>query len=297
MSHTQTHRSQEEKSTLSLAQALEHARTDYQIESLDASMLLLHAMGRERHDRAHLSAHADDTLGNKALSQFQAYCQRRALGEPTAYIIGRQEFWGLDLEVNSATLIPRADTETLVEWALEPEITQTPEVARSCPLRVLDLGTGSGAIALALQKERPNWRIDACDINADALNIARENAQRLGLPLLFQQSHWFAQLEPALYELIVSNPPYIADQDPHLAALSHEPSQALTSGADGLQDIREIVEIAPAFLRPHAWLLLEHGFTQGEAVARLLRAQGFSSVTHRHDLAGHVRCTGGQWRG
>ena len=267
------------------------------LDRLDAQVLLLHCLGREHHDRAWLIAHDSDTLPTEATERFTALCQRRLAGEPVAYLVGQREFHGLTLQVDARVLDPRPDTETLVDWALDVLAGQTAPT-------VLDLGTGSGAIALALQHRRPDAQVWAVDASADALAVARGNAERLSLPVRFRLGHWLrdwptgtTDTPPARFELIVSNPPYIRADDPHLAALTHEPLQALASGADGLDDIREIVAQARAHLRPGGHLLLEHGWDQGADVARLLEQAGYGRVEHRQDLAGHVRCTGGVWPG
>ena len=252
---------------------------------LDAQMLLLHALGRATHDRAWLVAHDGDVLPLAALQRFAGLCQRRADGEPVAYLTGFKEFFGLTLQVDARVLDPRPDTETLVEWALEL-------LDRS--MAVADLGTGSGAIALALKSQRPQALVTAVDASADALDVARANAARLGLPVTFRQGSWL-QGDTAHYALIVSNPPYVAAADPHLADLRHEPLQALASGPDGLADIRQIIQQAPARLHPGGWLLLEHGHDQAQRVRGLLAAQGFTQVSSRRDLAGIERCSGGQW--
>ena len=254
---------------------------------LDAHMLLLHSLGRSPHDRAWLLAHDDDALPADALVRYQVLCQQRAAGVPLAYLTGHKQFYGLELAVDARVLDPRPDTETLVDWALE----LLPEGATH---RVVDLGTGSGAIALALQSQRPSARVIAVDASADALAVARSNAARLQLPVQFAHGSWLEPLdglEPV--DLIVSNPPYIRADDPHLAALTHEPLSALASGADGLEDIRSIIDQAPARLKDGGWLLFEHGWDQAEDVAQLMQAAGFGQVQHRHDLAGIARCTGG----
>jgi release factor glutamine methyltransferase len=223
-----------------------------------------------------------------ARAQLQAHATRRAAGEPLAYITGHKEFYGLVLQVDARVLDPRADTETLVDWALE--------VLPTAPqARIVDLGTGSGAIALALKHNRPQWQVHALDYSTDALEVARCNAARLELAVQFHQGAWLEGLQET-FALIVSNPPYIAENDAHLAALTFEPLQALASGTDGLDDIRTIIQQAPTRLLPGGWLLLEHGFDQAEAVRALLRAAGFSQVQSRLDLAGIERCSGGQWR-
>ena len=212
---------------------------------------------------------------------------RNRAGEPVAYLTGRKEFYGLPLQVDARVLDPRPDTETLVDWALEV-------IAPLASPRVVDLGTGSGAIALALQSQRTDAQVLAVDASTDALAVAQANAERLGLPVQFQPANWLAGVE-GLFDAIVSTPPYIPSADPHLAALTHEPLQALASGADGLEDIRTIVAQAPAHLQPGGWLLLEHGYDQAEAVQALLATHGFAQVQSRNDLAGIARCTGGQW--
>jgi release factor glutamine methyltransferase len=248
-------------------------------------MLLLHALGRAPHDRAWLVAHDGDAVPDQAARRFDDLCRRRADGEPVAYLTGCKEFFGLTLQVDARVLDPRADTETLVEWALE---------LIDGPMRVADLGTGSGAIALALQSQRPATQVIAVDASAAALEVARANATRLGLPVTFRQGSWLDG-DATRYDLIVSNPPYVAATDPHLAALRHEPPQALASGPDGLADIREIIRQAPGCLEPGGWLLLEHGHDQAQAVRSLLAARGFAQVASRKDLAGIERCSGGQW--
>lgn len=254
---------------------------------LEAQMLLLHSAGRNSQDRAWLLAHSDDGATAAQAQHFLQLCQRRLQGEPVAYLTGHKAFYGLDLCVSPAVLDPRDDTETLVDWALEL-------LPQQQPLRVLDLGTGSGAIALALKSQRPQVQVSAVDASAAALAVAAQNAQRLGLDVAFLHGSWLAPVAGQQFDLIVSNPPYIAAQDPHLQALRHEPLAALAAGADGLDDIRHIIATAPAHLCADAWLLLEHGFDQSEAVAALLAAAGFSAISQRQDLAGHIRCTGGK---
>jgi release factor glutamine methyltransferase len=269
---------------VTLAKSLRHAET-LGLARIDAQLLHLHVLGREPHDRAWLLAHDGDALPAEVQAQLEALLQRRLAGEPIAYITGFKEFFGLRLQVDARVLDPRPDTETLVEWALEL-------LPKGSAHRVLDLGTGSGAVALALQHQRPSCSVTAVDASADALAVASANAQRLNLPVRFVQSDWMAAV-PGPFELIVSNPPYVADSDPHLAALTHEPLQALTSGADGLDDIRRLTAQAPSRLSPGGWLLLEHGWDQAAPVQALLREAGFTQVQSRQDLAGIERCTGG----
>lgn len=271
---------------MTLAQALQ-AAARLGLPRLDAQLLLLHALGRPGDDRAWLIAHDGDALPEAAGTAYAALCARRAAGEPVAYLVGHKEFFGMALQVDRRVLVPRPDTETLVEWALELLPPQR-------PAWVVDLGTGSGALALALARERPRATVEAVDRSADALAVAAANARSLGLALRLRQADW---LEGATgpYDLVVSNPPYVAADDPHLAALRHEPLAALAAGPDGLDDVRRIVEAAPHRLRPGGWLLLEHGHDQAAAVRGLLEARGFAGVASRRDLAGIERCSGGRW--
>ena len=273
---------------MTVAEAIRYALS-LGLERLDAQLLVLNSLGRASNERAWLLAHGDDALPIDAFALLQDLAPRRARGEPLAYITGRKEFYGLTLAVDSRVLDPRADTETLVDWALEAMDANTEKFPT-----LIDLGTGSGAIALALQHSRPGWQIHALDFSADALAVARANADRLALSVQFHQGSWLAGLQER-FSLIVSNPPYIAKYDRHLAALTYEPLQALASGDDGLDDIRRIVQQAPAHVLPGGWLLLEHGYDQAEAVRALLTAAGFGHVQSRRDLAGMERCSGGQW--
>ena len=274
-----------------LAQALRAAGARG-VDRLDAQLLLLHTLGRSTHHRAWLMAHDTDALSEADWHVFAAMCARRVTGEPAAYLLGEKEFHGLRLQVDARVLVPRPDTETLVDWALA---LLTGQAAPS----VLDLGTGSGAVALALQHARADARVDAVDVSADALMVARANALRLGLAVRFFESDWLANAgngAGAGYRLIVSNPPYIAADDAHLPALRYEPLSALVAGLDGLDDLRRIVQDAPAHLAESGWLLLEHGHDQSTAVCALLTARGFAEVQSRDDLAGIARCSGGIWR-
>jgi len=280
-----------------LAQALADAQAAG-LDRLDAQMLLLHALGRDPHDRAWLMAHDTDALDTHQAGRIAALVRRRARGEPMAYLIGFREFHGLNLRVDARVLDPRADTETLVQWAIDTlDAFQTvPDGAGARPLRLIDLGTGSGAIALAVKHTRPFTEVTAVDASADALAVASANAQALGLAVRFHKGAWLLDIT-GCFDVIVSNPPYLAADDPHLAGLRHEPQQALVSGFDGLDDIRQIVEQAPAHLVAGGWLLLEHGWAQAEAVRALMECAGFTAVQSRRDLAGIERCTGGQWPG
>jgi len=269
---------------MNIAQAMQ-AGAVLGLDRLDVQLLILNALGRNGHDRAWLLAHDTDAIPEPVQLAFIAACDRRARGEPLAYIVGRKEFFGLDLQVDARVLVPRPDTETLVEWALEVAGDRS---------RVIDLGTGSGAIALAIKKQLPGATVEAVDSSSDALDVAIANAHRLGLDVGFREGSWLRGTQ-AQYDLIVSNPPYIASGDPHLAALRSEPREALESGPDGLGDIRAIVAQAPPLMRPGGWLLLEHGWDQGPAVRAVLQSAGFRSVSSRRDLGGNERCTGAQW--
>ena len=262
------------------------------LDRLDAQMLLLHALGRSPHDRAWLIAHDGDQMPPEAAARWEQLQRRRQAGEPVAYLLGEKEFGGLTLNVDARVLVPRPDTEVLVEWALE----LLPTPGTGAP-RLLDLGTGSGAIALTVAARRPDAQVTATDASADALAVAEANARRLGLPVRFAHGAWLAAVPGECFHVIASNPPYIAEGDPHLAALTHEPVSALTAGPDGLDDIRQIVAQAPASLPPGGWLLLEHGHDQAAAVRELLAARGFEAISSRRDLADIARCTGGLWPG
>lgn len=255
---------------------------------LDAELLLAHALGRSR---SHLRAHPEaqpDTVQSRA---FEALVAARVRGEPIAYLTGKREFWSLELEVTPATLIPRPETEFLVEQALA-------RIPPGVALELLDLGTGSGAIALALAKERPRCRITATDVSPEALRVAAGNAARLGLTNVeFLLGDWFTPVTGRRFHLVVSNPPYVAEGDPHLGEgdLRFEPMTALSSGNDGLKDIRRIVAAAPAHLHAGGVLLLEHGLDQGEAVRSLLVSAGFAHARTFQDLAGRDRVSCGDW--
>jgi release factor glutamine methyltransferase len=257
------------------------------LERLDAHMLMLHALGRQATDRAWLLAHDTDPLEPDDHARFLELVRRRATGEPVAYLIGRKEFFGIELLVDERVLVPRPDTETLVQWALDL-------LPADGEARVVDLGTGSGAIALAIKKSRPRARVEAVDRSEDALAVARSNATLHALDLEFRAADWLAGAS-GCYDLVVGNPPYIAASDPHLSDLRSEPVQALVSGTDGLDDLRTIIAQAPPRLSRGGWLLLEHGHDQAGAVRALLEATGFANVATRRDLGGNERSSGGQW--
>ena len=261
------------------------------LDRLDAQLLMLHALGKHASERAWLLAHDVDALPEPVNAAFTALVQRRLLGEPLAYLTGYKAFFGLDLHVDARVLVPRPDTETLVEWALQV-LDGLDGLGLEGPPCALDLGTGSGAVALAITHSHPGVQMRATEFSIEALEVAQANAQRLQLDVHFSQGSWLDGVK-GHYHLIVSNPPYIAAGDPHLSDLTHEPQQALTSGTDGLDDIRAIIGQAPAHLHAGGWLLLEHGYDQADRVRGLLSAAGFGDVQSRRDLAGIERCSGG----
>ena len=262
------------------------------VERLDAHLLLAHLLGQSR---AWLLAHGDDALADAQAAAFASLVARRAAGEPFAYLVGEREFHGLALAVNEDVLVPRPDTETLVEWALALLQGELRDVEHPA---VLDLGTGSGAIALALKNACPRARLWAGERSAGALAVARANAERLALDVRFAQGDWWGALagtpDAPVFDLVVSNPPYIAADDPHLAALTHEPLSALVAGDDGLADIRRIADGARGRLRTGGWLLFEHGWEQASEVQDILQRSGFGEVSTRVDIEGRARCTGGR---
>lgn len=267
------------------AELLAHAgRT---IDGVDAELLLAHALGK---GRSWLFAHADDPVPGDSLASFLALLQLRMAGEPVAYLTGSRGFWTLDLEVTSATLVPRPETELLVELALA-------RIPVEVPMRVADLGTGSGAIALSIASERRQARVIATDASTAALEVAQRNALRNGITNIeFRCGDWFVPVQGERFDLIASNPPYIAESDPHLGEgdLRFEPDAALSSGADGLDAIRTIVGHATAHLDAGGWLLLEHGWNQGDAVRTLLLGAGFIEAETVRDLENRDRVSLGR---
>lgn len=264
------------------------AELDSDSPRLDIEVLLCHVLGKER---VFLRAWPEHCLDDEQLAQFEQLLARRRRGEPVAYLIGRREFWSLDLQLNSATLIPRPETEVLVAQALA----RCPTAA----LRVLDLGTGSGAIALALASERPAWQIDALDIDSSCVDVASANGERLGLSnVRWLVGDWFSAVQ-GHYDLIVSNPPYIEQRDPHLEQgdVRFEPRRALVAEQNGMAAIAHIVELAPHFLSAGGLLMFEHGYQQGDMSRDLLEGEGFVEVSCEPDLAGLDRASIGRWRG
>ncbi len=246
--------------------------------------------------RSALVLRAEESVDGAVAVELRDWARRRAAGEPHAYIVGHREFWTLDLVVTPDVLVPRPETELLVERALILGSSMAPRRDRPA---LLDLGTGSGAIALAIARERPTWQVTATDASAAALRVARINAGGTGAPHVeFIEGHWFAPLGGRRFDLIVANPPYVAGDDPVLAgdSLRFEPRSALTPGADALAALREIVRGGPAQLEPEGWVLLEHGADQGSALRALLVAEGFAHVRSHRDLAGHERVTEAQRR-
>jgi release factor glutamine methyltransferase len=254
---------------------------------LEAQLLLAHALGESR---TRLRSHPEEIPSAAAVTRFTHLIERRAAGEPVAYILGRKDFWTLELSVSPAVLVPRPETELVVERALTLHPRQE--------ARAADLGTGSGAIALALASARPLWQITATDLSAEALAVARANAVRLGLAQVeLVQGDWLDCLPGRSFDLLLSNPPYVAADDPALSQpeLTREPRLALVAADDGLAALRKIIRAAPDHLEPGGWLLLEHGATQAAAVAGALVGRGFAQVRSHRDLAGRERMTEGQW--
>ena len=273
--------------TVAVLADLADAATKQLGDRFEAGLLLCHVL---KCDRSWLMAHADAQLDALQRNEFATLVRRRLAGEPVAYMLGRQGFWTLDLEVTPAVLIPRPETELLVDLALQRLPSDT-----AC--RVADLGTGSGAVALAIANDRPNAQVLATDASADALAVAQANAQRLGIGnVRFVQGDWCAALDHQTFDLIVSNPPYIESNDAHLRRgdLRHEPRMALASGKDGLDAIRSIVNDATDHLEPGGWLLFEHGWKQGPAACKLLQQAGYRDVFTAPDLEQRERVSGGR---
>ena len=274
--------------TVTVAAAMAQAR-GLGIERLDAQLIVAHGLGQTR---TWVIAHDDAALDSATAQTLTTLLQRRAAGEPLAYLLGEREFHGLTLRVTPDVLVPRPDTETLVDWALEL-------LAGLRAPRVIDLGTGSGAIALAVKQACPRADVCASDVSAAALAVARSNGHALGLEVLWLHGAWWQAAPDGRFDLALSNPPYVATGDPHLAALHHEPSLALTpvgDRGDGLADIERIVGGARVRLNPGAWLLVEHGADQGAAARALFQEAGFVDVQTRPDLADRPRATGGRCR-
>jgi release factor glutamine methyltransferase len=265
------------------------------VGSSERQILLLHCLGQTTHNKAFLLTHDQDILSPEQESNYSALLQRYLIGEPVAYLTGFKEFYGLDFKVTPATLIPRPDTETLVEWAHDC-MGQALDTEQSFK-RILDLGTGSGCIAISLKKLLPRAQLWATDISSEALGVARENSALHAADVNFKEGSWFDALRgeeyEAFFDLIVSNPPYIAAFDPHLTDLTFEPQSALVSGSMGLDAFKAILQEAQSHLKPGGWLLFEHGHDQGVQLRTLFAEFGFESIQSRNDLAGICRCTAG----
>jgi release factor glutamine methyltransferase len=262
------------------ADTLNEARASIPLR--EARLLLCHVLGLSL---AALEAHPERKVSPPDTAAFRALLARRAAGEPIAYLTGHREFYGLDFHVTPAVLIPREETELLVDVALEAKAA-----------RILDLGTGSGCLAIAVAKQLPQAELMAVDVSAAALDVARENAARHGVTVRFVQGDWFVPLAGERFDLILANPPYVAEADPHLTQgdVRFEPRAALAAGPDGLDDIRSIVAAAPAHLVPAGQLWFEHGYDQAGAAAALLARAGFAGIEQRRDLAGILRVSGGR---
>ena len=277
--------------TASLADVLRSATTRLSMHDsarLDAELLLAQVLGQTR---SYLCAWPERLLSETQAREFDALVARRASGEPVAHILGRREFWSLDMEVTPATLIPRPDTELLVELALA-------RIPADAAWQVLDLGTGTGAIALALAHERRRCRVDAGDMSTAALAVAARNAQRLGVAnVRLHHGNWFEPFADQRFDVIVSNPPYIRADDPHLhqGDVRFDPRSALLAGDDGLRDLRTIISGAPAYLRSDGWLLVEHGYDQEAAVVEMFARAGFTAIDTARDLGGQPRVSYGRW--
>lgn len=255
--------------------------------SLEAEILLAHTL---QQSRTYLRTYPQRVIDSLSMTQFDSLVERRAKGEPIAYITGHREFWSLDLLTDKNTLIPRPETETLVVCALE-------KIPHKTPSRIAELGTGSGAIALAIASERPDCTINATDICVNALSVAKKNATRLSLKnLRFHSGNWFAPLHNELFDIIISNPPYVANGDPHLQQgdLRYEPSSALKSGHDGLDAIRHIINNAPKHLAKDGWLLLEHGYDQRDNIIALLKENKYRNIAWHNDIQNQARVILGQ---
>jgi release factor glutamine methyltransferase len=270
---------------ISIAEALRAAG----IDPADARVLLRAAL---QASAAHLAAHPEQALTDIESERYRAWVDRRRAGEPVAYLTGEREFYSLAIKVTPAVLIPRPETELLVEAALG-------SIAANAPVRVLDLATGSGCVAIAIAKQRMRAQVTATDIAGAALAVARDNAKRHGVDVEFVESDWFAALPGRRFDLIISNPPYVAEGDPHLGEgdLRFEPRHALVAGPDGLACIGAIVARAQAHLVAGGWLMFEHGHDQAARCRNLLQQMGFQQVTSRRDLAGIERISGGQGGG
>lgn len=282
--------------TINIQQALQQASSALAESSpsaiLDAQILLTHVL---QCNSAHLAAWPEKNLSEQQSSQFLKLVQQRAQGLPVAHLTGYREFWSLDFAVDNSTLIPRPETETLIEFILEKFGENNPAYRNN--LKVLDMGTGTGAIAITLGKEKPDWKIIACDIFEQALNLARQNSkQHQTSNVSFIQSDWFNDIHQYDFDIIVSNPPYIANDDKHLTQgdVRFEPQSALTSGETGMDDIEQLCSQANKYLVNNGWLIVEHGYNQAELVSECFAENAFTQIEQRKDLSGQVRMTAGK---
>ena len=274
---------------MTIEEAIGWGKTQISSDSakLDCELLLAHTLGQPT---SFLLTWPEKNLSDAQRQSFKSLVEKRRQGHPIAHLVGQREFWGLNFQVTANTLIPRPDTEVLVETVLA-------KMKKQQTWEFLDMGTGSGAIACAVKHEYPNANISATDLQIEALTIAKRNADQLNLDIQFIQSDWFAKLEQRKFDCIVSNPPYIENDDPHLQQgdVRFEPITALSSGKDGLDDLRQIIRQAPQHLNHRAWLILEHGYNQAEAVSELMHQAGFQSVELTYDYGQNPRVTSGQW--
>lgn len=273
---------------MTVAEALTKAQ-QAGVDRLDAQLMLSHLL---QQPRSWLIAHDDTRLGELHSNRYLQWLQRRSAGEPLAYLLGHAEFCGLRLQVGPQVLIPRPETELLVEWGVEVLSRGTRSDTQT---RVVDLGCGSGAIALAIRHRCPTAVVTAVDASAPALDIAGRNAEALGLPITRVLGDWWSAVAGQRFHLALANPPYVAPGDPHLQALQHEPPSALVAAENGMADLHRLIDAAPQALHPGGWLLLEHGHDQGRPVRERLQRTGFYQVETRCDLAGLERCTGGRF--
>lgn len=273
---------------MTIAEALAKAQPAG-VDRLDAQLMLSHLL---QQPRSWLIAHDDTRLGELHSNRYLQWLQRRGAGEPLAYLLGHAEFCGLRLQVGPQVLIPRPETELLVEWGVEVLSRGTKSDTQT---RVVDLGCGSGAIALAIRHRCPTADVTAVDASAPALDVAGRNADALGLPITRVLGDWWSAVAGQRFHLALANPPYVAPGDPHLQALHHEPYSALVAAENGMADLRRLIDAAHQALHPGGWLLLEHGHDQGRPVRERLQQAGFNQVETRCDLAGLERCTGGRF--
>ncbi len=276
---------------MNIQQALQQASQNLAESSptarLDAQVLLSHVL---QCNTAHLLAWPEKKLNEEQTSSFQRLIQQRQHGLPVAHLTGSREFWSLNFSVNDSTLIPRPETETLIEYILD-------KFSDREKIKLLDMGTGTGAIAITIATEKPGWEIFASELSADALKLARDNSySHQTTNISFVQSNWFDNIKANDFDIIVSNPPYIANDDPHLLAgdVRFEPQSALSAGATGMDDIEHLCQHAKNHLTQNGWLIVEHGYNQKQLVSDCFAENGYVEIEHKNDLAGHIRMTAGK---